>query len=66
VRDAVSKVDRLEVVEGDEVRFLASPEDGVCDSTEERFTVALPSGVSPSGWSVRAVDDAGNAAEQGL
>lgn len=67
VVDALSPVDRLEVVQAGRVVFLARPVDGIVDSSRETFRLdpAEP-GADAGSVSVRAVDRAGNAAETPL
>ena len=63
VVDALSAVARLEILENDRVRFSARPVDGICDSPQETFRFTLPETGDDgdrSGWSLRAVDAAGN------
>ena len=67
VVDALSPVDRVEVVQGERVVFLARPVDGVVDSTREKFRLDLAQ-LDAAGGAVtlRAVDQAGNAVESPL
>lgn len=61
VTDGPSSVSRLEVLRDGEVLFLARPDDGVCDSSRERFTLDLEGHDLSSGtWELRALDAAGN------
>jgi len=63
VVDALSAVKRLEILENERVRFSARPVDGICDSPQETFRFTLPETGDDgdrTGWSLRAVDAAGN------
>jgi len=61
VTDEPSTVSRLEVLRDGEVLFLARPDDGVCDSSRERFMLDLEGQDLSSGtWELRALDAAGN------
>jgi hypothetical protein len=67
VVDALSPLSRLEVMGGDRVLFLARPVDGVCDSPRETFRIDPEEpGATERPTSLRAVDRAGNTAEQPL
>jgi hypothetical protein len=67
VVDALSPLSRLEVMGGDRVLFLARPVDGVCDSPRETFRIDPEEpGATVRPTSLRAVDRAGNTAEQPL
>ncbi len=61
LRDAHTDIRRLEILEGDRVRFTPRPVDGVCDSPEEVFRFAAPAG---SRWTVRGADAAQNTVER--
>lgn len=61
VDDALSAIDRLELVQNDRARYSLRPADGVCDSRRETFRVTLPQ--DGSGWTLRGHDAAGNVAE---
>lgn len=63
VTDPLSRVSRLEVLANGKVSFSPRCEDGVCDNTRETFRFTVPKAASNDGWSLRAVDVAGNAAE---
>jgi len=63
--DALSEIRRLEVLEGDRTQYTVRSEDGVCDSRQEVFRVALPEG-NETGWKLRGVDAAGNTVEYPL
>jgi hypothetical protein len=65
VQDDRAGVGRLELLKGGRVRFTARPMDGVCDSRRERFVLPAAQ-VSGDGWSLRAVDAAGNESREAL
>jgi len=63
VKDALSTVERLEVVEGERVLFSPRCGDGVCDGTEESFRFLVPKPAPSEAWTLRATDVAGNTAD---
>ncbi len=63
VRDAVSPVVRLEVIEAARVLFSPGCLDGVCDGTAENFRIPGEAAGAAGGRTLRAFDAAGNAAE---
>ncbi len=63
VKDAVSPVVRLEVLEAGRVLFSPGCLDGVCDGTTESFRIPEDAAGAASGRSLRAFDAAGNVAE---
>ncbi len=63
MRDAHSDIRRLEILDGERVRFTPRPVDGVCDSPDEVFRFAAP---PEAGWTVRGADAAQNAVERPL
>jgi hypothetical protein len=63
VKDALSMVDRLEVVANGRVLFSPRCGDGVCDKVEETFRIRAPRTAPSDGWMLKATDVAGNAAE---
>jgi len=66
VSDALSRIVRLEFIENGRTIFLARSVDGVCDSTSESFHLPAATTGDGSQNSLRAVDEAGNIAEQPL
>jgi hypothetical protein len=66
VTDRHSPVSRLEVVGDGSPAFRVRPEDGVCDSTTERFEIARGDLDLPGPVVLRAFDSAGNSAEREL
>ncbi len=69
VVDALSPVNRLEILRQGKPAFLAPPADGVSDSLEESFRIApddLASAETSDAATLRALDDAGNFAERPL
>lgn len=65
IADDVSGVRRLELLRDGSPRFRARPVDGVCDSARERFRLDA-NALAGEGWTLRAVDAAGNAVDQPL
>lgn len=63
VKDAVSPVVRLEVLEAGRVLFSPGCLDGVCDGTTESFRIPGDAAGVAGGRSLRAFDAAGNVAE---
>jgi hypothetical protein len=63
VKDALSTVDRLEVVAGGRVLFSPRCGDGVCDQADETFRIRAPKTAPSDAWMLRALDVAGNVAE---
>jgi hypothetical protein len=62
--DSLSEIRRLELRREGRTLFAVRPSDGMCDSRVERFRLERPG--EESGWSLRGVDAAGNAAERPL
>jgi hypothetical protein len=63
VKDALSTVVRLEVVQAGHVLFSPRCGDGVCDNAEETFRIRVPQSASGDPWTLRATDLAGNTSE---
>ncbi|HXV76363.1 MAG TPA: hypothetical protein VD788_08585 [Candidatus Polarisedimenticolaceae bacterium] len=56
LRDALSEIRRLELVRDGRAAYRVRPQDGVCDSTTERFELQRPE----AGAALRGFDAAGN------
>jgi hypothetical protein len=63
VKDALSTVERLDVVAGGRVLFSPRCGDGVCDNIQETFRIHAPRIAPSDPWTLKAVDLAGNTAE---
>jgi hypothetical protein len=67
VQDRHSSIRRLEIRDDGDLRFLARPVDGVCDSARETFHIRSQDGTDDGAALVlRAIDAAGNVAERRL
>lgn len=66
VRDAQSSIDRVEYSIGGGAFMPISPIDGVADSREEKYELALPVGTDPSRVMIRAIDLMQNVATQSV
>jgi hypothetical protein len=59
--DALSDIDRLELLLDGRTRFIARADDGVCDSPSETFRLTPPEPTGSGPWTLRGTDAAGNA-----
>ena len=64
--DALSDIERLELLKDGRTRFTARADDGVCDSPRETFRLELPETDDGLPWTFRGMDAAGNAVYQSV
>jgi hypothetical protein len=63
VTDDRSDIETLELTRHGRTQYSLHPVDGLCDSSDERFTFELAEILTEDGWSIKGVDSAGNSTE---